>query len=117
MLNNGYMGLIRQAEVGYEMNFEVDLAFDGVDGHAGIDHVALMRSMGADGIRVSEPQGIRAALEWATHESERRRLPILVEIMTERDENAAMGTAIDSISEPHEIPTIPKRGELNRVAA
>ncbi len=117
MLNNGYMGLIRQAEVGYEMNFEVDLAFEGLDGHAGIDHVALMRSMGADGIRVSEPEDIGAALEWATVESERRRLPILVEIMTERDENAAMGTAIDSISEPHEIRTIPKRGELNRVAA
>jgi tartronate-semialdehyde synthase len=117
MLNNGYMGLIRQAEVGYEMNFEVDLAFEGLDGHTGVDHVALMRSMGADGIRVSEPHEIRGALEWATLESRRRRLPILVEIMTERDENAAMGTAIDSISEPHEIRTISKRDERSRVAA
>jgi tartronate-semialdehyde synthase len=117
MLNNGYMGLIRQAEVGYEMNFEVDLAFAGLDGHAGVDHVALMRSMGADGIRVTEPHDIRPALEWATCESERRRLPILVEIMTEREESAAMGTAIDSVSEPHEIRTISGPGVLSRVAA
>ena len=117
MLNNGYMGLIRQAEVGYEMNFEVDLAFEGLDGQPGVDHVALMRSLGADGIRVTEPHEIRPALKWATRESGRRRLPILVEIMTEREESAAMGTAIDSVCEPHEIRTISGPGVLSRAAA
>jgi glyoxylate carboligase len=98
----------------YEMNFEVDLAFEGLDGHAGVDHVALMRSLGADGIRVTEPDEIRPALKWATRESQRRRLPILVEIMTEREESAAMGTAIDSVCEPDEIRTISGSGVLSR---
>lgn len=108
MLNNGYMGLIRQAEVGYDMNFEVDLAFDGPEGHVGIDHVALMRAMGADGTRVTNPLSIRAALQWAVQESERRRIPVLIEIMTDREESAAMGVSIDEIKEPHEIRTVRK---------
>lgn len=106
MLNNGYMGLIRQAEVSYEMNFAVDLAFDLDGATEGIDHVALMRSMGADGIRVREADQIRAGVEWALAEAEQRRVPILVEIMTAREESAAMGPSIDSIAEPHEIATV-----------
>jgi tartronate-semialdehyde synthase len=109
MLNNGYMGLIRQAEVPYEMNFEVDLAFDGPDGHVGIDHVMLMRAMGADGLRVTEPDALRAAFDWAVMASEQRRIPVLVEIMTARDESAAMGPAIDAIREPDDIPVVPLR--------
>jgi tartronate-semialdehyde synthase len=29
MLNNAYMGLIRQSELPYDMNFAVDLAYEG----------------------------------------------------------------------------------------
>jgi len=107
MLNNGYMGLIRQAEVGYDMNFAVDLAFTGPDEHVGIDHVMLMRSMGADGVRVTEPHALSEAVEWACLESETRHIPILVEVMTAREESAAMGLAIDSVREPGEIPIVP----------
>ena len=89
------------------MNYAVDLAFDGLDGHTGIDHVALMRAMGADGIRVTEPQEIRSSLAWAVKESDARHIPILVEIMTDRHESAAMGMAIDDVREPHEIPVVP----------
>jgi hypothetical protein len=59
------------------MNFEVDLAFEGLDGNAGVEYVALMRSMGAGGVRVTEPREIRPALKWATRESDRRRLNLL----------------------------------------
>ena len=90
------------------MNSEVDLAFDGPDGHPGIDHVALVRAMGADGTRVTDPHDIQAALAWAVRESERRRIPVLIEILTDREESAAMGAAIDSIVEPHELRTIRK---------
>lgn len=108
MLNNGYMGLIRQAEVAYGMNFEVDLAFEGCDGHPGIDHVALMRAMGADGVRVSDSGEIRSSLEWATQESQRRAIPVLVEIMTDPEESAAMGPSIDRVVEPDQIATVPR---------
>jgi hypothetical protein len=48
-------------------------------------------------------------LQWAVHESETRLIPILVEIMTDREESAAMGAALNSIREPDEIPTVEGR--------
>jgi tartronate-semialdehyde synthase len=100
MLNNGYMGLIRQAEkYGYDENYAVDLAYDGPNGVVGIDHVAIMEAMGALGRRVTEPGDIAGALEWAVEAAEERQVPVLVEIITERDTDAAMGTAIDAINE------------------
>jgi tartronate-semialdehyde synthase len=100
MLNNGYMGLIRQAEkYGYDQNYAVDLAYDGPNGVVGIDHVAIMEAMGALGRRVTEPGDIAGALEWAVEAAEERQVPVLVEIITERDTDAAMGTRIDQINE------------------
>ena len=99
MLNNTYMGLIRQAEkYGYDENYAVDLSFDNGD-TVGIDHVAVMEAMGAMGRRVTEPGDIADTLRWAVDASEEHRLPVLVEIMTERDTDAAMGVAIDAINE------------------
>ena len=99
MVNNAYLGLIRQAELPYAMNYEVDLKYEGPDGHPGIDHVAVMEAMGAAGVRVTEPQEIAPALEWAVETSEARQVPVLVEIMVEREANAAMGPAIDRVHE------------------
>ena len=99
MVNNAYLGLIRQAELPYEMNFEVDLFFEGPGGHSGLDHVALMEAMGAAGRRVTRPEEIAPALAWAVETSEARRVPALVEIMVEREANAAMGPAIDRVHE------------------
>ena len=96
MLNNAYLGLIRQAETKYEMNYAVDIAFDE---SYGIDHVKVMEGMGAFGRRVEHPEDISAALEWAVVTSEERRRPVLVEILIEREANAAMGGAIDAIVE------------------
>jgi tartronate-semialdehyde synthase len=99
MLNNAYMGLIRQAELNYGMNFAVDLAYDGPAGEYGIDNVAVMEAMGALGRRVTEPGEIQAALEWAVRASEDQRVPALVEIMCERETNAAMGVSIAKVNE------------------
>ncbi len=99
MVNNAYLGLIRQAELPYGMNYEVSIAYDGPAGHPGIDHVAIMEAMGAAGVRVTEPQEIAPALAWAVETSEARRVPVLVEIMVEREANAAMGPAIDRVHE------------------
>jgi tartronate-semialdehyde synthase len=100
MVNNSYMGLIRQAEkYGYEMDFAVSLAYDGSDGGAGINHVAVMEAMGAAGCRVTRPEEIRSALQWAVATSAKQQVPVLVEIMVERDTDASMGTAIDKVNE------------------
>jgi tartronate-semialdehyde synthase len=100
MLNNGYMGLIRQGEkYGYDdMNYGVDLCYEG-PGAYGMDHVAVMEAMGALGRRVTEPDDIASALEWAVGASEEHRVPALVEIVTERDTDAAMGVSIDKVNE------------------
>ncbi|MGH2945638.1 MAG: glyoxylate carboligase [Solirubrobacteraceae bacterium] len=100
MLNNGYMGLIRQAEkYGYDENYAVDLAYEGPNGALGIDHVAVMEAMGALGRRVTAPDDIAPAIEWAIGASDEHRVPVLVEIITERETDAAMGVRIDRINE------------------
>ncbi len=99
MLNNAYMGLIRQAELGYDMNFAVDLGYEGPANEYGIDNVGVMEAMGALGRRVTRPEEIKGALEWAVRASEERRVPALVEIICERETNAAMGLSIDRINE------------------
>jgi tartronate-semialdehyde synthase len=99
MLNNGYMGLIRQSELPYDMNYAVDLAYEGPDNDYGIDNVMVMEAMGALGRRVWRPEEIQDALAWAVQASNERQVPALVEIMCERVVNAAMGLSIDKINE------------------
>jgi tartronate-semialdehyde synthase len=99
MVNNGYMGLIRQAEQNYDMNYAVEISYDGPEGHPGIDHVGVMKAMGADGVKVTEPGDIRHALDWAIAQAEERSVPTLVEIMVAPEDNAAMGTSIEHVRE------------------
>jgi len=99
MFNNAYMSLIRQSELKYDMNFAVDLGYEGPESEYGIDNVMVMEAMGALGRRVRRPEEIKDALEWAVRASEERRVPALVEIMCERETNAAMGLSIDKINE------------------
>jgi tartronate-semialdehyde synthase len=100
MLNNGYMSLIRQPEkYQYDMNFGVDIGYEGPNGALGMDHVAVMEAMGALGRRVTEPDDIRPAIEWAIQASNEARVPALVEIIVEREADAAMGKSIDNVKE------------------
>ncbi|MBA2691762.1 MAG: glyoxylate carboligase, partial [Rubrobacter sp.] len=99
MLNNAYMGLIRQGEQNYDMNYAVDIAYVGPDSDYGIDNVAIMEAMGAMGRRVHRPEDMRDAFEWASRTSEEKGVPVLVEVMCERETNAAMGLSIDKINE------------------
>jgi tartronate-semialdehyde synthase len=64
----------------------------------------VMRAMGADGVRVHEADEIAGAIDWALAESEARGVPVLVEVMVEREANAAMGKAIDAVVEFEPVP-------------
>lgn len=104
MVNNGYLSLIRQPEKYlYDMNYGVDITYDG----SGMDHVKVMEGMGALGRRVVRPDEIRPALEWAVKESNHQKRPALVEIMVERETDAAMGVSIDKIVEREPIYDLP----------
>ncbi len=100
MLNNEYLGLIRQAELGYDMNYAVDITYD----TNGVDHVKLMEAFGCPARRITEPGEIAGALKWASTEADRLKRPVLVEVMTEREGNAAMGPSIDKVKEFEPLP-------------
>jgi tartronate-semialdehyde synthase len=84
------------------MNYAVDLHY----GEGGIDHVTLMNAFGCPARRVERPEEIAGALAWASLESEAQQLPVLVEIMVEREANAAMGQSLDTIKEFEPVPTL-----------
>ncbi len=105
MLNNGYLSLIRQPEKYlYEMNYGVDIGYD--DGY-GPDFVKIMEGMKALGKRVLRPEEIKPALEWAVRESNRLRVPALVEIRVDRETDASMGASIDKIVERDPVIDLP----------
>jgi tartronate-semialdehyde synthase len=100
MLNNEYLGLIRQASIGYDMNYEVDIHYDTF----GTDNVKIMEAYGCAGRRVLEPDEIREAIEWARKEAVTTSRPVLVEIMIEREANTPHGAAINAVTEFEPLP-------------
>jgi tartronate-semialdehyde synthase len=107
LFNNAYLGLIRQAERGYQMDYEVQLGFSNVNspevGEYGVDHVKATEALGCLAMRVSQPHQLAGALERARVLSREKRLPVVVEVITERATNIAMGPEIDQITEFEEI--------------
>ncbi|MEV2266145.1 glyoxylate carboligase [Nonomuraea africana] len=100
MLNNEYLGLIRQASLPYEMNYQVDIHFD----EYGTDNVKIMEAYGCAGVRVFDPAEIRPSLEWATKEAARTSRPVLVEVMIEREANTPHGLSINAVREFEPLP-------------
>ncbi len=100
MLNNEYLGLIRQASIPFDMNYQVDIHYD----EYGTDNVKLMEAYGCSGRRVWEPSEIRDSLEWARKEAKATSRPVLVEIMIEREANTPHGPAIDAVKEFEPLP-------------
>jgi tartronate-semialdehyde synthase len=107
LLNNAYLGLIRQAERAFKMDYEVQLAFENINapeiGEYGVDHIKAAEAFGCRAVRVFEPKQIAAAIAWARRESATLRVPVIVEIITERVTNIAMGPEIDAITEFEEV--------------
>jgi len=105
MLNNGYLSLIRQpSKYIYETNYAVDIGYG--DGF-GPDFVKLMEAFHALGKRVERPEDIKPALAWAVRESNRLKVPALVEVRVERETDAAMGVSIDKIIEREPVIDLP----------
>lgn len=111
VVNNSYLGLIRQAQRGFEMDFEVSLAFDNVnatdDGDAvpgyGVDHVAVAEGLGCKAIRVKSPNAFKAAFARAEALMDEHQVPVVLEFILERVTDIAMGTEVDSVNEFEDI--------------
>ena len=92
IINNGYLSLIRQNQkYAYQYEYGVDLTYN----ELGIDFVKLAESFGAYGERVTEPGQIRAAFERA----EQCGCPAVIDVIVERETDAAMGASLDAIRE------------------
>ena len=112
VVNNSYLGLIRQAQRGFEMDYCVQLAFENINAPElngyGVDHVAVVEGLGCKAIRVRTPEEIQPAFAQAQQWMEEFRVPVVVEIILERVTNIAMGTEINAINEFEELA---ERGE------
>jgi tartronate-semialdehyde synthase len=107
VVNNSYLGLIRQAQRGFEMDYAVQLSFDNVNAPEisgyGVDHVKVAEGLGCKGLRVFEPAEMVEAFETAQKLMAEHRLPVIVEIILERVTNISMGTELDNIIEFEEL--------------
>lgn len=111
LVNNSYLGLIRQAQRNFAMDYCVQLAFENQNMPAdeadvrgyGVDHQTVVRGLGCQALRVTDPEKIRPALAEAQALAQRCRVPVVVEVILEKVTNVAMGTEIDQVVEFEEI--------------
>ncbi|GAB3071990.1 glyoxylate carboligase [Intrasporangium mesophilum] len=107
LVNNAYLGLIRQAQRGFDMDYCVQLSFDNINAPElngyGVDHVKVAEGLGCKAIRVHEPDDILPALEEAKKLLVEHRVPVIVEVILERVTNVSMGTSIAAVTEFEEL--------------
>ncbi|MFJ5737161.1 glyoxylate carboligase [Streptomyces microflavus] len=112
LVNNSYLGLIRQAQRNFDIDFQVNLEFENLNspelGVYGVDHVKVVEGLGCKAIRVTEPDQLLPAFEEAKKLAAEFRVPVVVEAILERVTNIAMsGTDIASVNEFEDIATDP----------
>jgi tartronate-semialdehyde synthase len=107
VVNNAYLGLIRQSQRAFEMDYAVQLSFENVNapetGGYGVDHVRVAEGLGCKAIRVTEPDRIAAAFDEAKQLMATYRVPVVVEVILERVTNVSMGTELDNVVEFEEL--------------
>ncbi len=113
LVNNAYLGLIRQAQLGLDIDFQVNLEFENINtpeiGVYGVDHVKVAEGLGCKAIRVTEPDQLGAAFEQAKKLAAEYRVPVVVEAILERITNISMSRTMDisDISEFEDLATEP----------
>ena len=113
LVNNAYLGLIRQAQIGLDINFQVNLEFENINspelGVYGVDHIKVVEGLGCKAIRVTEPDQLLPAFEEAKKLAAEFRVPVVVEAILERVTNISMSRTndISDISEFEELATEP----------
>ena len=112
VVNNSYLGLIRQAQRGFDMDYCVQLSFENINSPEvngyGVDHVKVVEGLGCKALRVSEPDGILPALEQAKKLMVEHQVPIVVEVILERVTNVSMGVEIDNVVEFEDLAISPE---------
>jgi tartronate-semialdehyde synthase len=112
LVNNAYLGLIRQSQRGFDMDYAVQLSFENINspelGEYGVDHLKVVEGLGCKAIRVRKQEEIDPAIDQAFEWMAQYRVPVVVEIMLERVTNISMGTEIDKVVEFEELALGPE---------
>ncbi|WP_329558956.1 glyoxylate carboligase [Streptomyces uncialis] len=111
LVNNAYLGLIRQAQLGLGIDFQVNLEFENINspelGVYGVDHVKVAEGLGCKALRVTDPAELGAAFAQARKLAAEFRVPVVVEVILERITNIAMSRTADisDVTEFEDIAT------------
>ena len=120
VVNNSYLGLIRQSQRGFQMDFEVSLAFDNINSDEvegyGVDHVAVAEGLGCKAVRVKSPNEFKEAFATAKRLMAEHQVPVVLEFILERVTNISMGTDLHNVSEFEEILCLDPSLRLDQVS-
>jgi tartronate-semialdehyde synthase len=107
VVNNSYLGLIRQSQRGFSMDYCVQLGFENINSSEtqgyGVDHLKVVEGLGCKAIRVHKQEEIRPAIRQAEEWMAQYQVPVVIEVMLERVTNISMGTEIDAVNEFEEL--------------
>jgi tartronate-semialdehyde synthase len=111
VVNNSYLGLIRQAQRGFKMDFEVSLAFENINNRStgddvanyGVDHIAVAEGLGCKAVRVKSPNEFKEAFATARKLMNEHKVPVVIEFILERVTNVSMGTELHNVTEFEDI--------------
>jgi len=103
VVNNSYLGLIRQSQRAFDMDYHVQLSFENINspevGGYGVDHVKVAEGLGCKAIRVTDPDELGDAFAKAQGMAAEFRVPVVVEVILERVTNIAMGVELTGVNE------------------
>ena len=120
VVNNSYLGLIRQSQRGFKMDFEVSLAFDNVNSDEvegyGVDHVAVAEGLGCKAVRIKSPNEFKEGFARARALMAEHQVPVVVEFILEKVTNISMGTDIHAVTEFEEVLCLDPSLRLDQVS-
>jgi tartronate-semialdehyde synthase len=109
VVNNSYLGLIRQSQRNFNMDYCVQLGFENVNAPEmngyGVDHIKVVEGLGCKAIRVHKQEELNPAIRQAEKLMAKHQVPVVIEVILERVTNIAMGTEINNIVEFEDLAT------------
>ncbi|MGP5700509.1 glyoxylate carboligase [Glutamicibacter arilaitensis] len=111
VVNNSYLGLIRQSQRAFEMDYHVSLGFDNINSPEtkgyGVDHVKVAEGLGCKAVRIEDPSQLAAGFAQANALAEQHQVPVVVEVILEKVTNIAMGAQLDAVNEFEDLALEP----------
>jgi tartronate-semialdehyde synthase len=109
VVNNSYLGLIRQSQRPFEMDYHVSLGFENINSPEtngyGVDHVKVAEGLGCKAVRVEDPSKLAEGFAEAGRLAAEFQVPVVVEVILERVTNIAMGAELDAVNEFEDLAT------------